>query len=326
MKNVFFNRCQNRLRSGWRILIYFVLFFGIFALIGVILKNFIPVRIIRSLISFPVILVITFGTLWLGGRHLDHRRFKDYGFHFSRRWWLNFIFGILLGALLFCIIFLFEKALGWIKIVGYFQNKRDGYIEMPFVIPLIMGFISFIIVGIFEENTFRAYQINNLSEGLNKNNSMAKKALIGAYILSSIIFGLFHSGNQNITYVGLINLVLLGLFLGLPYVLSGELAMPIALHISWNSFQGLVFGFPVSGEATNCSFIAIEQGGPQKWTGGAFGPEGGLIVSIASVVGCIFVLLWFKIFQRPMSLFTKMAEYNSPNLSRKDIYLADNSI
>ena len=123
-----------------------------------------------------------------------------------------------------------------------------------------------------------------------------------------------------------INIVLLGLFLGLPYVLSGELAMPIALHISWNIFQGLIFGFPVSGEYHNLSIIAIEQAGPQIWTGGAFGPEGGLIGSIASVVGCAFVLLWFRILQRPISLFTKMAEYDSPNLRREDIVLTDNLI
>ncbi len=307
-------------------MIYFLLFFAIFVLASLIMQSFIPIRIIRSLAGFFVIPAIALGTLWLGGRYLDHRKFKDYGFNFSRRWKLDFIFGIILGALLFCTVFLFEKAMGWIKIVDYFQNQREGYIGMPFVIPLIMGLIFYIIVSFHEEILFRAYQITNLSEGLNKKKSMAKKALIGAYILSSIIFALFHSGNPNITYVGLINLVLLGLFLGLPYVLSGELAMPIAIHISWNFSQGLIFGFPVSGVLNNLSIIAIEQGGPQIWTGGAFGPEGGLIGSITLVMGCAFVLLWFKILQRPISLFTKIAEYNSSNLSRKDIAFTDNSI
>ncbi|MFC1484009.1 lysostaphin resistance A-like protein, partial [Candidatus Neomarinimicrobiota bacterium] len=259
MKYIFRNRYQNRLRSGWRILIYFILFFTMYAIINLIIQNLIPIRIIRSLTSFLVIPVIALGTLWLGGRYLDHRKFKDYGFNISRRWWLDFIFGIVLSAVLIGIVFLFEKSMGWINIVDYFQNQREGYIGMPFAIPLIMGSIFFIIVGIYEEILFRAYQITNLSEGFNKNNSTAKKAIIGAYILSSIIFGLFHSGNQYITTLGLINLVLLGFYLALPYVLSGELAMPIALHISWNIFQGLMFGFPVSGANNNLSIIAIEQ-------------------------------------------------------------------
>lgn len=313
MKNIFFNRDQNRFRSGWRVLIYFILFLSIFILTSSIFKILLPVVFIRSLISFPVIFAIVCGTLWLGGRYLDHRKFKDYGFHFSRRWWLDFTFGMILSAFLFCIVYLFEKGMGWITIVDYFQNQREGYVGMPFAIPLIMGLFFFVIIGLYEEILFRAYQITNFSEGLNKNNSRAKKALIGAYILSSIIFGLFHSGNANMTFLGSINIVLLGLFLGLPYVLSGELAMPIALHISWNFFQGLIFGFPVSGESHKLSIIAIEQNGPQIWTGGAFGPEGGLIGSIMTIVGCVSILLWFKISRRPISLFTKMAEYHPPN-------------
>lgn len=319
MKKIFLNHSQKRLKSGWRILIFFILFFAIVALASLIIQNVIPVRIISSIVSFLIIPGIALGTLWLGGHYLDHRKFKDYGFNISRKWWLDFTFGIIFNFLLFCVVFLFEKAMGWINLVDYFQNQREGYIGMPFVIPFIMGLIFFIIVGFYEEILFRAYPITNLSEGLNKGNSVAKKALIGAYVLSAIIFGLFHSGNSNVTILGVINIILLGLFFGLPYIMSGELSMSIALHISWNFFQGLFFGFPVSGEQSNISIIAIEQGGPEIWTGGAFGPEGGLLVSIALLVGCVFILLWFKMMKSPMSLFTKMAEYNTPNLLIKDI-------
>jgi len=315
MKTIFFNSYQNRIRSGWRVLIYFTLLLATLSLTNLILNNLISILIFRNLIGFLVIPGIILGSLWLAGRFLDHRKFNDFGFNLSRRWWLDFIFGITLSALLICIVFLFEKAMGWITIVDYFQNQKEGYIGMPFVIPLIMGLIFYIIVGFYEEILFRVYPITNLSEGLNKKNSMENKAIIGAYILSSIIFGLFHSSNPNITFLGVINIVLLGFFFGLPFVLSGEIAMPIALHISWNCFQGLIFGFPVSGEHNNLSIIVIEQVGPQIWMGGAFGPEGGLVGSIVLVVGCAFILLWIKILQRPMSLFTKMAEYNSLNIS-----------
>ena len=326
MNKIFFNHSQKRLKSGWRVLIFFILFFAIFALAQIIIQNIIHVRIIMILLSQLIIPVIALGTLWLGGRYLDHRKFKDYGFTISRRWWLDFTFGIILSFLLFCVVFLFEKAMSWIDLVDYFQNQREGYFGTPFFILFIVLLIFYIIVGFYEEILFRAYPITNLSEGLNKGNSIAKKALIGAYILSAIIFGLIQSGISDVTILGVINNILLGLFFGLPYILSGELSMSIALHISWNFVQGLIFGFPISGVQNKISIIAIEQGGPQLWTGGAFGPEGGLLVSIVLLVGCVFILLWFKLMKSPMSLITKMAEYNSPNLLTKNIASKVNSI
>jgi hypothetical protein len=64
--------------------------------------------------------------------------------------------------------------------------------------------------------------------------------------------------------------------LGFGYVLSGQLAIPIGLHLTWNFFQNAVYGLPVSGfETFGASFLSTEQVGPDLWTGGSFGPEGG---------------------------------------------------
>ncbi len=311
LKTVFINRAQRRLRAGWRIGVYFLSFFAAVASANFLLKKFIPIRLTRNLIAFLVIPLIALGTLWLAARFLDHRKFKDYGFHLSKRWCLDFLFGLVLGAFLFFVIFIFEKALGWVTIIGYFQNQKEGYIGLPFVIPLIMGLVAFIIVGLYEEILFRANLITNLSEGLNKKGAIPSKATLWAFVLSSLAFGLAHAINPNAALVGVLNIFLGGLFIGLPYVLSGELAASIALHISWNFFQGLVFGFPVSGVLEKTSVIAIQQGGPSLWTGGAFGPEGGLIGSLAIILGCGFIWLWFKVSKRPIAISNKLAEYHS---------------
>ena len=311
MRNPFVNHTQKRLRSGWRILIYFILFFTAFALAGLAMQEFLPVRVTRSIVGFFAISSITLGALWLGGRYLDRRKFTDYGFNMSRTWWLDFTFGILLSGMLFCLIFVFEKSIGWVEITGYFLNQKEGYAGLPFFVPFILGVLFFIVVGVYEEILFRGYMITNLAEGFNKKNAMAKKALVWAYILSSVIFGLFHSGNDGATFVGIINIGLMGLVFGLPYILTGELAMSIALHISWNAFQALIFGFPVSGENSQLSVIAVEQGGPLLWTGGLFGPEGGLIGTVVALLTYGIILLWYKVLKRPIALLTGIAEYQS---------------
>ena len=70
---------------------------------------------------------------------------------------------------------------------------------------------------------------------------------------------------------------LLGAMLGVGLVYTGRLALPIGFHIAWNFFQGGVFGFPVSGGDQQVALLTVDDRGPALWTGGAYGPEGGLL-------------------------------------------------
>jgi membrane protease YdiL (CAAX protease family) len=82
-----------------------------------------------------------------------------------------------------------------------------------------------------------------------------------------------------------------GLFLAFGYLRTRQLWLPIGLHIGWNFFEGPVFGFAVSGTG---SFTLIRQvpTGPDLLTGGAFGPEAGLIVIPALLLGGLLIY-WY---------------------------------
>ncbi len=86
-----------------------------------------------------------------------------------------------------------------------------------------------------------------------------------AWFASSIALGVLHVFNPNASLISTLYLVLAGLFLGLGLVMTGSLAIPIGLHITWNFFQGNVFGFPVSGnDYPGATIFSIEQGGPDR--------------------------------------------------------------
>jgi membrane protease YdiL (CAAX protease family) len=247
------------------------------------------------------------GAAVLGGWLLDRRRFVDFGFSLCRGWWVDFCFGLALGALLMAAIFAVELALGWVTVTDIWRSS--GAIAFP--VAILVPLIAFLLVGYYEELLVRGYLLRNLAEGLGFRPISARWSLLLAWLLTSALFGFLHAGNPNASFISSFNIGLAGFFLGLGIVLTGELAIPIGLHIAWNFFQGNVFGFPVSGtRVSDATVFAIRQGGPEQWTGGAFGPEAGLIGLSAIAVGSGLILLWVRWRTGHLSFHRPFAEYH----------------
>jgi hypothetical protein len=102
---------------------------------------------------------------------------------------------------------------------------------------------------------------------------------------------LLHLFNPNATWISAAGIFFAGLYLAYGYVRTRQLWLSIGLHIGWNFFEGVVFGFPVSGLAIY-PLIRIEVHGPEIWTGGAFGPEAGLIVLPSLILGALLIYLY----------------------------------
>jgi membrane protease YdiL (CAAX protease family) len=250
-------------------------------------------------------------TVWLAGRFLDRRPFSDFGFHLDGGWWLDLLFGMVLGALLLSVIFLAELRLGWIEIVGAFETFGTNG---PFAPSVLLPVAVFLCVGFSEETVFRGYQLKNAAEGLNYPTLGPRGAVLLAWVLSSVFFGVLHADNPGATTVSTLNIILAGLMLGFGYVLSGELAIPIGLHITWNLFQGAVYGFPVSGFGPfGATFLATKRTGPDLWTGGPFGPEAGLLAPAVMLLGIFLIALWTRLRTGKLSLDASIAETPDQN-------------
>jgi membrane protease YdiL (CAAX protease family) len=330
--SIFWNPTQRRVRAFWRILIqgsvWFALQIGasILVLSAVLCVVILTGREsaqdilasterVMALADRPVVtmileiaaVLITLAVVWLAGRLLDRRRFADFGFHFSGRWFMDLGFGLFLGAFLMAAVFFCELAAGWVTVEGFLVTMDAGGV---FPVAILVPLVIFLCGGVSEEIFSRGYELRNLAEGLNHPRWGAAGAVWAGTVFSSILFGCMHLSNPNVTVLSIANLMSAGVFLALGFILTGELALPIGLHIAWNFFQGNVFGFPVSGlNPLAASFLSIRQGGPDWLTGGPFGPEGGLIGLGAMVLGSLIILAWFRITRGKISLARRLAEY-----------------
>ncbi|HUE75185.1 MAG TPA: type II CAAX endopeptidase family protein, partial [Chloroflexota bacterium] len=294
---------------GWRLLIqvvFWILFTGLLTvLMFSIGPPIAPDDAILSARGAIAMLGATLASVALAARFLDRRPLADFGLRFSPRWWEDFAFGLALGAILMTGVFLTQWTAGWIVVSDTLQTVDAS---APFALAILSPFVAFVCVGIYEELLTRGYWLRNLAEGLNAPALGARGAIIAAWVLSSVFFGLLHATNPGSTVVSTFNLVIAGIFLGLGYVLTGQLAIPIGVHITWNFFQGNVYGFPVSGiQPARATVISISQGGPDVWTGAEFGPEAGLIGLAAIAVGSLLTLLWVRSRHGRVALETSLA-------------------
>ncbi len=112
-----------------------------------------------------------------------------------------------------------------------------------------------------------------------------------------VLFGLAHASNLGITTLGLVNTMIWGVLLGYSFVRSGDLWLPIGLHLGWNWALPL-FGVNLSGFTMEVTGYALHWKIGAFWSGGAYGPEGGMLTSAVTVL--LFVYLW-KAPVRPQS-------------------------
>jgi membrane protease YdiL (CAAX protease family) len=120
-----------------------------------------------------------------------------------------------------------------------------------------------------EEMLFRGYGFQVLM------NALGPYATI---LPVSVLFGLAHTSNQNVSALGVVNTVLWGILLGYAFLRSGDLWLPIGLHFGWNWTLPLL-GQNLSGFTMGVTGYSMHWKTGVLWSGGAYGPEGGLLTT-----------------------------------------------
>lgn len=105
---------------------------------------------------------------------------------------------------------------------------------------------------------------------------------------TAIAFGVVHLTNPGAGVVSTLLVIVAGFALGAIRERTGSLAAAWFAHFAWNWVMAAVLHVPVSGVPFDSPGYRIVSSGPSWWTGGAWGPEGGVAALIVLCVALAF--------------------------------------
>jgi hypothetical protein len=308
MQSPFWNPGEARLRSGWRIALFFALIFLVNQGAHGVSAQSLGLWVARASEHFAALRMAYF---WLGSgivvllvlvvasEYVDRRSLADFGFRLDRCWWRDFGLGAAISLTVIGLIFAIEWAAGLVHV----SATLDAGSAPSLGLALAASLATFVGVAVVGDVLFCAYPARNLMEGLRAILG-PQRAMLLAILTPAFFFTVVQSLTPGIPPLGLLSAAIFGLLAGAIYLLNGQLGLLLGLDIGWSFAEASLFGFPVSGggpEVLDGGLIRITQSGPDWLTGGGFGPEAG---AVGFAVLMVVVLLFAAHYRRHLAVLT----------------------
>ncbi len=285
VRNLLFDR-HGDIRGGWRVAAFMclVLFFVTAAVY--------PLR--AAGIESPVaerflLLIAALAATWTLTRYVNMKPMRAVGLWIHDGTLRELGAGCLLGFLMMAGIYAVEVAL------GYVSPSSAGLGPARALGVAGLSLLSFGAGAIAEELLFRGYAFQTLIQAV---------TFLPATILMAIVFGMAHLQNPHFTVLSLCNVVLSGILFSFAYMKTRSLWLPFGVHFAWNFSQTTLFGLPTSGVLDpGSALVCAAQSGPAWIGGGEFGPEGGVLATIA-LVTCLWYILKAGFLKAPAGIVT----------------------
>lgn len=240
--------------------------------LSVLVTAFLPANWDAMVVQLYATTITTAGTIFYCC-FVERRPLRTMGFT-KHRALPDYLLGMLLGIAALGASVMLAWGCGAAQFDGIASPIHGG------MLLLLLG--GWLLQGLSEEVLCRGFLLCSIG---------AKHRPWTAVLVSALEFAALHLGNDFVTPLALCNLTLYGIFAALLFLRTDSIWMAAAFHSLWNCAQGNLFGVSVSGmqiSDTILRFSAIQ--GKDLLSGGGFGMEGGLAVTIVLLIGNVILL------------------------------------
>jgi membrane protease YdiL (CAAX protease family) len=282
LHSVFINPATQRLRSGWRVLIYVTVLALPNLIIGLLLKATSPSSSSAASSTFDVswsmIAVYAVTNVWVifvsivAFRWLDGASWRAWGYLLHQGWSRDLFIGLFAGLLMIASVVGMQMLGGGTRL----HAAAQGFSWRGIVAATVLLWLA----AAFEELLFRGYAFQTLLRDV--------PAWVPVLILN-LFFGLAHWTNPSRTAFSTINTALAGVWLAVAVMRTRSLWLATGLHFSWNWTMGVLFGLPVSGMRLPNTFLFASSVEPLWLTGGSYGSEGGVTATLAFTLAALWI-------------------------------------
>jgi membrane protease YdiL (CAAX protease family) len=284
-RRVFFG--PHGLRAGWSLLIYVAATNAIAGALFLIITLFWkvpkhpPWTPQLLIVGESIQLVIALGVTLLMAR-IERRTLTTYGLAprqaFRGRFWEGALWGVGSAALVYGLL----AAAGGYTVRGLALHGTGALLW-----PLLWA-LAFLVAGLYEEVAYRGFQLFTASRGL---------GFWPAALLLSLAFGALHYFQKdNETWLGFLNVALIGVFFCFSVRRTGDIWFAVGWHFTFNFVSmgicgspntGNEGGKPLAGHLLDGAFS-----GPDWLTGGVTGAEASIFTLAMAVV--LFALFHWR--------------------------------
>jgi uncharacterized protein len=205
-------------------------------------------------------------------RMYEGSRLSAFGMEWSKPSGRELFTGVACGAGAAVVIAL-------IALATNMASKQNVPAQAMWPLNLLFIFVLLAFGAVGEELMFRGYAFQLLIRTMGE---------FAALLPVSVLFGVLHMGNRNVTLMAIFNTIVWGVLLGYAFLRTRALWLPIGLHFGWNAAMPVLgvnlSGFTMGVPGSSLLGYRLHWNVGDVWSGGDYGLEGSVMTTVAVVV------------------------------------------